>query len=122
MQAVPSNNQLFYRTPEITANYAAGFVTAALVKGYFHLLDNQLSGFGLVLFVFIVYMVINVVTVIIMDTVMVRIVITPYGLGYSTRTKTPINRDIGYLDKFISRVLPISNIHRLPSTRQTLNS
>lgn len=118
----PAKTSFFIEHQNFQANYAAGFVTAALVKGYFHLLDNQLSGFGLVLFVFIVYMVINVVTVIIMDTVMVRIVITPYGLGYSTHTKTPVKRDIGFLDKFISRVLPISNIHRLPSTRQTLNS
>lgn len=80
----PATTSFFIEHQLFQANYAAGFVTAALVTGYFHLLDNQLSGFGLVLFVFIVYMVVNAVTVIIMDTVMVRIVVTPYGLGYST--------------------------------------
>jgi hypothetical protein len=80
----PTTTTFFVEHQKFQANYAAGFVTAALVTGYFHLLDNQISGYGLVLFVFIVYMVVNAVTVIIMDTVMVRIVVTPYGLGYST--------------------------------------
>jgi hypothetical protein len=80
----PATTNFFIEHQKFQANYAAGFVTAALVTGYFHLLDNQLSGFGLVLFMFIVYMVVNAVTVVIMDTVMVRIVVTPYGLGYST--------------------------------------
>ncbi len=80
----PLSTSFFIEHQKFQANYAAAVVTAALVTGYFHLLDNQLSGYGLVLFVFVVYMVVNAVTVIIMDTVMVRIVVTPYGLGYST--------------------------------------
>jgi hypothetical protein len=80
----PDSTNFFLEHQKFQANYAAAVVTAALVTGYFHLLDNQLSGYGLVLFVFIVYMVVNAVTVIIMDTEMVRIVVTPYGLGYST--------------------------------------
>ncbi len=80
----PTSSSFFIEHQKFQANYAAAVVTTALVTGYFHLLDNQLSGYGLVMFVFIVYMVVNAVTVIIMDTVMVRIVVTPYGLGYST--------------------------------------
>ena len=80
----PTSSSFLIEHQKFQANYAAMVVTAALVTGYFHLLDNQLSGYGLVMFVIIVYMVVNAVTVIIMDTVFVRIVVTPYGLGYST--------------------------------------
>jgi len=80
----PDTTSFFMEHQKFQANYAAAVVTTALITGYFHLLDNQLTGYGLVLFVFIVYMIVNAVTVIIMDTVMVRIVVTPYGLGYST--------------------------------------
>lgn len=41
----PAKTSFFIEHQNFQANYAAGFVTAALVMGYFHLLDNQLSGF-----------------------------------------------------------------------------
>jgi type II secretory pathway component GspD/PulD (secretin) len=99
----PTSLSFFLEHQKFQANYAAAVVTAALVTGYFHLLDNQLSGYGLVLFVFCAYMVVNAVTVIIMDTVMVRIVVTPYGLGYSTLLQV-------VKDETADRILRILNI------------
>jgi len=53
--------------------------------------------------VFVVYMVVNAITVIIMDTVMVRVVVTPYGLGYSTLLQV-------VRDESADRILRILNI------------
>ncbi len=99
----PTSTNFLLEHQKFQANYAAAVVTAALVIGYFHLLDNQLSGFGLVFFVFMVYMVVNAITVIIMDTVMVRVVVTPYGLGYSTLLQV-------VRDESADRILRILNI------------
>ena len=80
----PATSSFFLEHQKFQANYASVVMTVALVTGYFHLLDHQLSGYGLVLFVAIVYVIVNAVSLIIMDTVMVRVVVTPYGLGYTT--------------------------------------
>src|SRR5690606_29267284 len=80
----PTTSSFLLEHQKFQADYAALAVTAALVAGYFQLLDHQLSGYGLVLFIFIVYMIINAVTIIFMDTVIVRLTITPVGLGFST--------------------------------------
>jgi hypothetical protein len=80
----PSSTSYFLEHQKFQANYASFVISMALLTGYFQLLDNQLSGYGLIVFIILVYMIVNMVTYFLMDTVFVRIVINPVGLTANT--------------------------------------
>lgn len=80
----PTSSSYLFEHQKFQANYASVVISMALLTGYFQLLDQQLSGFGLIFFVFLVYMAVNLVTYFLMDTVFVRIVINPVGLTANT--------------------------------------
>jgi hypothetical protein len=80
----PVTTSFFLEHQKYQANYASIVISLGLLAGYFQLLDHQLSGYGLVLFVFLLYMTVNLVTFFLMDTVFVRIVINPVGLTANT--------------------------------------
>jgi len=80
----PTSSSYLLEHQKFQANYASIVISMGLLTGYFQLLDHQLSGFGLIVFVFLVYMAVNTVTFFLMDTVFVRIVIHPVGLTANT--------------------------------------
>jgi hypothetical protein len=80
----PSSTSFLLEHQKFQANYASIVISMGLLTGYFQLLDHQLSGYGLIFFVFLIYMGVNTVTFFLMDTVFVRIVINPVGLTANT--------------------------------------
>lgn len=78
----PATSSFLLEHQKFQAEYAALAITATLVIGYFQLLDNQLSGYGLIFLVFAVYMLVNALTIMIMDMVIVELYVSPVGISF----------------------------------------
>lgn len=107
----PGSTSYLLEHQKFQANYASFVISLALLTGYFQLLDHQISGFGLIFFVFLVYMVVNAVTFFLMDTVFVRIVINPVGLTANTLSQV-LNSSTP------DRALRIMNLKQSPDSIQ----
>ncbi len=107
----PVTSSFFLEHQKFQAEYAALAITGALVVGYFQLLDHRLSGYGLIFLVFATYMVVNAISVLIMDTVIVELYVSPVGISFHSLLQVVRGTRP-------ERILRILNVKHLPDAVQ----